>query len=92
MARPSPSIAESPGARIPYAFSRAHGVLAWRVDGDAIVVLLRPDATVEGIAELRRVTERNVAGVRQTRSSSGDLLRYAEALTAVVDDLTKKPH
>ena len=58
MASPSPSIAESPGARIPYAFSRAHGVLAWRADGDAIVVLLRPDATVEGIAELRRVLNR----------------------------------
>jgi general secretion pathway protein E len=45
-------------ARIPYAFSRAHGVLAWRNEGDAVVVLLRPDATVDGIAELRRVLNR----------------------------------
>ena len=48
----------APSARIPYAFSRAHGVLAWRTEGDAVVVLLRPDATVEGIAELKRVLNR----------------------------------
>jgi general secretion pathway protein E len=58
LALPNPSIAEAPGARIPYAFSRAHGVLAWRTEGDAVVVLLRPDATVEGIAELKRVLNR----------------------------------
>jgi general secretion pathway protein E len=45
-------------AAIPYAFSRAHGVLAWREEGDAVVVLLRPDATIDGIAELRRVLNR----------------------------------
>jgi general secretion pathway protein E len=33
-------------------------VLAWRTEGDAVVVLLRPDATVEGIAELTRVLNR----------------------------------
>jgi general secretion pathway protein E len=33
-------------------------VLAWRTEGDAVVVLLRPDATVEGIAELKRVLNR----------------------------------
>jgi general secretion pathway protein E len=44
--------------RIPYAFSRTHGVLAWRTEGDAVLVLTRPDATVEGIAELRRVLQR----------------------------------
>jgi general secretion pathway protein E len=49
---------DAPSARIPYAFSRAHGVLAWRDEGDAVVVLLRPDATVDGIAELRRVLNR----------------------------------
>ncbi|HEX2390835.1 MAG TPA: type II secretion system ATPase GspE [Casimicrobiaceae bacterium] len=47
-----------PAARIPYAFARAHGVLAWRNEGDAVVVLLRPDATIEGIAELKRVLDR----------------------------------
>jgi general secretion pathway protein E len=48
-------------ARIPYAFARAHGVLACRVEDDAVVVLLRPDATVEGMAELRRVLNRPLA-------------------------------
>ncbi|HJU21451.1 MAG TPA: type II secretion system ATPase GspE [Casimicrobiaceae bacterium] len=48
----------NPASRIAYAFSRTHGVLAWRDEGDATVVLLRPDATVDGIAELRRVLDR----------------------------------
>jgi general secretion pathway protein E len=48
----------APSARIPYAFARAHGVLAWRTEGDAVVVLMRPDATIEGIAELKRVLNR----------------------------------
>src|SRR6202011_5433623 len=47
-------------AQIPYAFSRMHGVLACGSDGAAVVVLLRPDATVEGIAELRRVLKRDL--------------------------------
>ncbi len=45
-------------ARIPYAFAKAHGVLAAGTDGDALVVLLRPDATPEGVAELKRVLQR----------------------------------
>ena len=48
----------NPASRIPYAFSRTHGVLAWRDEGNATVVLLRPDATVDGVAELRRVLDR----------------------------------
>ena len=54
----SPPQVAAPSTSIPYAFSRAHGVLAWRTEGDAVVVLLRPDATVEGIAELKRVLNR----------------------------------
>ena len=50
----APSLAQ----RIPYAFARAHGVLPLREDGDAIVVLTRADASVEGIAELKRVLQR----------------------------------
>jgi general secretion pathway protein E len=48
-------------ARIPYSFAKMHGVLAFAEEGDAIVVLLRPDATVEGIAELKRVLQRPLA-------------------------------
>jgi hypothetical protein len=51
-------------ARIPYGFAQAHGVLAYARDGDAIVVLLRPDATVDGIAEVKRL----LAGPLVTRA------------------------
>ena len=44
-------------ARIPYAFAKTHGVLAYGHEGDAVVVLLRPDATVDGIAEVKRVLQ-----------------------------------
>src|SRR5262245_21207465 len=44
--------------RIPYAFSRTHGVLAQADGPDGVVVLTRPDATVEGLAELKRVLQR----------------------------------
>ena len=36
---------------------------------------------------MRRITDRNAAGVKQTRTTTADLLRHAEALSAVVDDL-----
>jgi general secretion pathway protein E len=59
LASPNPVPADgAPSARVSYAFSRGHGVLAWRYEDDAVVVLLRPDATVDGIAELRRVLNR----------------------------------
>jgi general secretion pathway protein E len=45
-------------AGIPYAFAKAHGVLVKGADGDAVVVLTRPDATAEGLAELKRVLGR----------------------------------
>jgi general secretion pathway protein E len=45
-------------ARIPYAFARTHGVLAVGDEDDAVVVLTRPDATIDGIAELKRVLQR----------------------------------
>ncbi len=53
--------------RIPYAFARTHGVLAQGEEGGQIVVLTRPDATVEGIAELKRVLQRPLANARRRR-------------------------
>ena len=50
--------AAAPSARIPYAFARTHGVLALPEEDGAIVVLTRPDATVDGVAELKRVLQR----------------------------------
>src|SRR5216110_495414 len=54
----SAAAARSPTERIPYAFARTHGVLALRDDGDAVLVLARSDASLEGIAELKRVLQR----------------------------------
>jgi general secretion pathway protein E len=54
LSTPDPALA----ARIPYAFAKTHGVLAYGNEGEAIVVLLRPDATVDGIAEMKRVLKR----------------------------------
>jgi general secretion pathway protein E len=48
-------------AAIPYAFARTHGVLVWGRRADSALVWLRPDATVEGIAEVRRVLARPLA-------------------------------
>src|SRR6059058_5863234 len=45
-------------ARIPYAFAQTHGVLAYGNEGESVVVLLSPDATVDGIAEVKRVLNR----------------------------------
>jgi general secretion pathway protein E len=61
-------------ARIPYAFARAHGVLAFAEEGDAVVVLTRPDATIDGIAELKRVLQRPL------RTRAVDAERFATEL------------
>jgi general secretion pathway protein E len=44
--------------RIAYAFAKSHGVLPLHDEGEAVVVLVRPDATLDGLAELRRVLKR----------------------------------
>src|SRR5271168_4267596 len=48
----------APARRIPYTFARTHGVLPLQDDGDAVLVLARSDASIEGIAELKRVLQR----------------------------------
>ena len=48
----------TPAARIPYSFARTHGVLALAEEDGVVVVITRPDATVDGIAELKRVLQR----------------------------------
>jgi general secretion pathway protein E len=53
----APSTAAGFAQRIPYAFARTHGVLAQGEEGGAVIVLTRPDATFEGIAELKRVLQ-----------------------------------
>src|SRR5437867_2836767 len=46
---------------ISYTFAKAQGVLALGDEGDTVVVLTRPDATIEGLAELKRVLQRPLA-------------------------------
>ena len=65
------------GQRISYAFAKAHGVLALGAEGDEVVVLVRPDATIEGIAELKRVLQRRLV----TRPV--DAARFASELARV---------
>ncbi len=60
--------------RISYAFAKAQGVLALGDEGGAVVVLTRPDATIEGLAELKRVLQRPLA----TRAVDGE--RFAAEL------------
>ncbi len=80
--------------RIPYAFARTHGVLAQGEDGGAVVVLTRPDATVEGIAELKRVLQRPlVTRAVDAERFAAELARAYNTATAGVaqasDDLSR---
>ncbi len=45
-------------AQIPYAFAKTHGVLATALEGGSVVVLTRPDATPDGVVEIKRVLQR----------------------------------
>jgi len=58
-ARPNlPPDAAAFAAAIPYAFAKSHGVLAARMEGESVVVLTRPDASPDGVVEIRRVLQR----------------------------------
>ncbi len=81
-------------ARIPYAFARMHGVLALVDEGDAIVVLTRPDATIDGVAELKRVLQRplRMRAVDAERFAAELARMYNVAATGVAqwsDDLAR---
>jgi general secretion pathway protein E len=59
-------------AQIPYAFAKTHGVLATGIEGDAVVVLMRPDATPDGVIEIRRVLQRSLV----TRSVDAETFAF----------------
>ena len=44
------------------------------------------------LTEMRRITERNLGGAKETRAGTADLARNAQNLTAVMADLAKRPH
>jgi len=95
-ARQNVASAVSLAAQIPYAFARVHGVLAAGLEGDAVVVLLRPDATPDGLAEIRRVLQRDlVTRAVDAETFAQELARTynqgAQASAAlVVDDLARE--
>ena len=92
---PTPTAATF-AARIPYAFARTHGVLATGIEGDAVVVLTRPDATADGIVEIKRVLQRRlVTRAIGAEEFSFELARaYNQAApggaATLVDDLARE--
>ena len=73
----STSAGSAPSQRIPYAFARTHGLLPLRDEGEAVLVLARSDASVEGIAELKRVLQRPL------KTTTVDAERFAAELARV---------
>ena len=67
----------APSQRIPYAFARTHGLLPLRDEGEAVLVLARSDASLEGIAELKRVLQRPL------KTTTVDPERFAAELARV---------
>ncbi len=61
-------------ARIPYHFAKAQGVLPWQEKDDAIIVLMRPDAVVDAVQEIRRALHQKLILEEVTNE------RFAEAL------------
>src|SRR6202163_959632 len=70
MATPESSLASdavslaTAAPRVSYAFARSHGVFPLRDEGDAVLVVARDDASVEGIGELKRVLQRPLKTLR----------------------------
>jgi general secretion pathway protein E len=95
MAKTAAASAEHYAQRIPYAFARTHGVLASHDDGDKVIVLMRGDATPEGLAELRRVLARPIAAELVGNDAFAAALARAygrggaAAVAAISDDLAR---
>jgi methyl-accepting chemotaxis protein len=45
-------------------------------------------AVLNGLSDIRQITERNARGVKDTQRATGSLLDRAQALTAIVEGLT----
>ena len=91
----TPENAAGYAARIPYAFVRTHGVLPVGIEDGAVVVLLRPDATVDGLAELRRVlmqplATRNVDAARFATELARAYNAAAPEMAQLSDDLARE--
>ncbi|MGH8852123.1 MAG: type II secretion system ATPase GspE [Casimicrobiaceae bacterium] len=79
--------------RIPYAFARTHGVLAAGDEDDAVIVLMRSDASGEGLAELRRVLQRplttRVVDATAFAAALARAYNSGAAASAISDDLSR---
>jgi general secretion pathway protein E len=71
--------------RIPYAFAKANGVLPVDETEPVLRVLVRPDASVDGLAELRRILARPLAveAVSAERFASALASAYNQGSSAV---------
>jgi general secretion pathway protein E len=74
---PRPASVAAFTAQIPYAFAKTHGVLVTGMEGDAVVVLLRPDGSADGVVEIKRVLQRPLV----TRAVAAD--EFALALARI---------
>ena len=57
---PLPAAAFPHAAQIPYAFAQAQGVLPGADEGVAVIVYTRPNASADGLSELRRILARPI--------------------------------
>ncbi len=69
---------------IPYAYARAHGVLALADEGASVHVALAPDVEVEAIAEARRLLGKPLRTERVDRDRFAALLSQAYAASPAV--------
>jgi len=60
IAAENPNTAFPHAARIPYAFAQAQGVLPGANEGVAVIVYTRPNASADGLSEIRRVLARPI--------------------------------
>jgi len=57
---PLPNAVFPHAARIPYAFAQAQGVLPGADEGVAVIVYTRPNASADGLSEVRRILARPI--------------------------------
>lgn len=83
------------GQHIPYGFAKTHGVVPIAEEGDRIVVYARPDATVDGLAELRRVLAKPIRTETVSVDRFNSILaqtynRAAQPVAQLSDDLSRE--
>jgi type IV pilus assembly protein PilB len=91
---PPTPLAAAYAQRIPYSFARTHGVLPVGDEAGAVVVWLRPDATIDGMAELKRVLQKPLVtrDVDAERFAAALARAYNSGTAATIsEDLAREP-